>query len=60
MAIERDDTEERKARIELMIGEFRTAQQRRLVRRGMGLWQRGQAVQMSVVYGPKPEPEKIH
>ncbi len=60
MAIERDDADERQARIEMMIVEFRTAQQRRLVRRGIGSWKRAEAVELARTFGPAPVPEKIH
>jgi len=60
MAIERDDVDERQARIDLMIGEFRTAQQRRLVQRGIHAWKRFEATQMVVACEAPPLPEKIH
>jgi hypothetical protein len=60
MAIERDDEGERQARISMMIREFRTAQQRRLVQRGIGLWKRAEAAQLAMLYGAKPPAEKIH
>lgn len=43
MAIEGNATDERQARLDRMIAEFRTAQQRRLVRRGVALWNRTEA-----------------
>ena len=60
MAIERDDTDERQARIDLMIVEFRTAQHRRLLKREMGLWKRAEAAELAKTFGPRPVPEKIH
>jgi hypothetical protein len=39
MAIEQDNVEERQARLDAMIAEFRAAQQRRLVKVGKALWQ---------------------
>ena len=38
MAIERNNIEERQARLDAMIAEFRAAQQRRLVKVGKALW----------------------
>ena len=40
MAIEQNNTEERQARLEAMMAEFRAAQQRRLVNVGRALWRR--------------------
>jgi hypothetical protein len=58
MPIDRNDTEERLARIEQMIEEFRQAKQRELVRRGLRLWRRAEARQQMVVLDA--EPERIH
>jgi len=60
MAIERGDADERQARIDMMIGEFRAAQQRRLLKRGIGLWKRAEAMELARTFGPRPVPEKIH
>ena len=38
MAIDRNNDEERVTRMEAMLAEFRTAQQRRLVKQGVALW----------------------
>jgi hypothetical protein len=43
MAITRNDTNEREARLRKMIEEFRVAKQRQLVRRGMTLGNRAEA-----------------
>jgi len=40
MAIEQNNLEERQARLDAMIAEFRAAQQRRLVKVGKALWSR--------------------
>jgi hypothetical protein len=40
MAIERNDLEERQARLDMMIAELRAAEQRRLVKVGSALWRR--------------------
>lgn len=38
MAIERNDIEERQARLDKMVTEFRASEQRRQERHGMALW----------------------
>ena len=48
MAIDRNDTDERQARLDTMIKEFRAAQQRRLVKRE-SLRNRAEGVQRAVV-----------
>ena len=40
MGIDRDDRSERQERIERMMNEFREAERRRLVKRGIELWNR--------------------
>ena len=45
MAIERNDLDERQARLDAMIAEFRAAQQRRLVKVGKALWRRTEEAQ---------------
>ena len=55
MAIERNDTEERQARLDAMIAEFRTAQQRRLVKVGKALWTRTERQSVAALY-PLPLP----
>lgn len=60
MAIDRDDTDERRLRIDTMIGEFRAARQRRLLQQGLTLWKRAEAAQRDKACAPKPAPEKIH
>jgi hypothetical protein len=37
MAIERGDIDERQARLDVIVAEFRAAQQRRLVKQGIAL-----------------------
>ena len=40
MAIQRDDTDEREKRIDIMVEQFRTAEKRALLKRGIQLWTR--------------------
>ena len=59
MAIDRNDTDERQARLDLMIEEFRAAQQRRLVKQGIVLWNRAEAAQAMACAAPPP-PHKVN
>ena len=60
MAIDRNDTEERQARLDAMIEEFRAAQQRRLVKAEMARWNRIEAAQRAMAC-LKPAPrDKVH
>jgi hypothetical protein len=43
MANQRDNADEPQARLELMIEEFRTAEKRALLKRGITLWTRTEA-----------------
>ena len=47
MAIKQNDLDERQARLDAMIAEFRAAQERRLVEVGKALWRRTEEVQRS-------------
>ena len=60
MAIDRDDRDEREARLNALIEEFRVAQQRRLVKRGIALWNRAEAAHQAMAYVDPPPPEKVH
>ena len=40
MAIQRDDTEERQARLDRMIEQFRAAERSALIKHGVALWMR--------------------
>ena len=60
MAIDRDDRDERQARIDALIEAFRAAQQRRLVKRGIVPSNRVDATQRAVRSITLPQPEKIH
>lgn len=60
MAIDRNDRDEREARLNALIEEFRAAQQRRLVKRGIALWNRTEAAHQAMAYVDPPPPEKVH
>jgi hypothetical protein len=45
MAIQRDNTDEREARLGMMIEQFRTAERAALLKRGIALWTRTEAHQ---------------
>ena len=60
MAIDRNDSEERQARLDAMIEEFRAAQQRRLVKAEMAHWNRTAAAQEAMAC-VKPAPrDNVH
>jgi hypothetical protein len=54
MAIDRNDTEERQVRLDAMIAEFRTAQQRRLVKVGKALSTRSERAESAAALYPLP------
>ena len=58
MAIDRNDRDERQARLDLMIEEFRAAQQRQLVKRGIALVERAEAARQACI--APPPPMKVH
>ena len=60
MAIDRNHNEERQARLDAMIEEFRAAQQRQLVQRGIVLWTRAEAAQQARAYVAPAPPDKVH
>ena len=60
MAIDRKKSDERQARLDAMIEEFRAAQQRRLVKRGIALWNRAEAAQRAMECVEPAPPEKVH
>jgi hypothetical protein len=60
VAIDRNDSEERQARLDAMIEEFRAAQQRRLVKAEMARWNRIQAAQRGLVCVPPAPRDKVH
>ena len=49
MTLETDNAEERQARLERTMAEFRSAQQRRLVKQGIALWSRSEAALHSAI-----------
>jgi hypothetical protein len=60
MAIDRNDREERQARLDAMIEEFRAVQQRRLVKRGIVLWKRAEAAHQAMACVESLRPDKVH
>jgi hypothetical protein len=54
MAIEQDNVEERQARLDAMIAEFRAAQQRRLVKAGKALWRKTEEAHRSPFAAVEP------
>ena len=60
MAIDRNDTEERQARLDAMIEEFRAAQQRRLVKAGIVLSNRTEAARQAMACVEPAPPDKVH
>ena len=60
MAIDRDDSDERQARLDTMIEEFRAARERQLVKRGIVLWKRAEAAQQAMEWVAPPPPEKVN
>jgi len=60
MGIDRNDSEERQARLDAMIEEFHAARQRRLVKRGIVLWNRAEAAQQAMGCVEPAPPDKLH
>ena len=60
MAIERHLDEERQARLELLIDRYKDAQHRRLVKRGVALWNRAEADVLRARYMTDPPAGKIN
>ena len=60
MAIDRNDSEARQARLDAMIEEFRAAQQRRLVKAEMARWNRTEAAQQAMACVKPAPPDKVH
>jgi hypothetical protein len=58
MAIDRNDADERQARLDAMTEEFRAARQQRLVKQGIALWRCAETAQAMAL--PGPPPEKLH
>jgi hypothetical protein len=59
MAIQRDATEERQARLDTLIEQLRAAEKRQLLKRGIALWTRTEADEASPYDVILPE-EKIN
>jgi hypothetical protein len=59
MTTERNDPDERQARLDAMLEEFRAAQQRRLVKLGIALWSKRAAAEQALL-PPVLTPEKSH
>ena len=57
MAIKQNDRDERQARLDAMIAEFRAAQERRLVKVGKALWRRTEEAQRSPSAAVDPVPK---
>ena len=60
MAIDRNDTEERQARLDAMIEEFRVAQQRRVVRADIAHHKRTEAAQEAMACVKAAPRDKAH
>ena len=58
MAVDRNDSEERQARLDWMMEEFRAAQQRRVVKAGIALWNRTEAAQQAMACVEPALPDK--
>jgi hypothetical protein len=60
MPIDRNDSEERQARLDAMVEEFRAARQRRLVKQGIVLWNRAEAAHQAMACVEPAPPDKVH
>ena len=60
MAIDRNDPGERQRRINAMLEEFRAAQQRRLVKRGVSFWNRIEAAHQATMLPEPVPPDKLN
>jgi hypothetical protein len=60
VAIDRNDSEERQARLDAMIEEFRAAQQRRRVKAEIVVWNRTAAAQRAVACVEPAPRDKVH
>ena len=60
MAIDRNDSEERQARLDAMVEEFRAAQQRQLVKAEMARWNRTEAAQRAMAWVTPAPPDNVH
>ena len=60
MAIDRNDSEERQARLDAMIEKFRAAQQRRRVKAEIARWNRIEAAEQAMACVKPAPPGTIH
>jgi len=60
MAIQRDNTDEREARLDTMIAQFRAEEQRALLKRGIALWTRTEAQRRFARYDATLPANKIN
>jgi hypothetical protein len=58
MAVDRTDSDEREARLKLLIEAYRARKERRLVRRAIRLWRQAEA-QLAVIQNEQ-QPDRIH
>ena len=59
MSIDRRDTDEREARIALMMEQYTAAQRTRMIKRGLALWKRAEGLLQARAYAPVV-PAKVH
>ena len=60
MTIDRNDPDERQARLDAMLQEFRAAQQRRLIKLEIARWSKRAAAQQAMLLPAVLSPEKSH
>jgi hypothetical protein len=60
MAIQRDDDDERETRLNTMIEQIRTAEQRALLKRGITLWSRAERQLGIVPFDATLPPNKVN
>jgi hypothetical protein len=60
MPIDRNDSDERQARLDAMIEDFRAAQQRQLVKRAKLLWSRAEAARQATACVAPTPPDHLH
>jgi len=60
MPIDRRDTDERNARVELMMEQYSAAERRRMVKRSIAVWKRADALLQAGRYGEPLRRPKIH
>lgn len=60
MAMQRDDMDEREARLDMMIEQFHAAEKRALVKRGIALWTRAERQLSIVPFDATLPPNKIN